>query len=93
VRVPGAPLAGEADPSCGATVANRSYRSTRSSDRLSEQDRVPAAKDRHGVTIEAPIARKRLLRLADQEASSLKIDPTFDPLRGNPRFQRLVAGG
>jgi hypothetical protein len=23
----------------------------------------------------------------------LRIDPTFEPLRGNPRFQRLVAGG
>jgi len=23
----------------------------------------------------------------------LKIDPNFDPLRGKPRFQRLVAGG
>ena len=23
----------------------------------------------------------------------LKIDPTFDPVRKNPRFQRLVAGG
>jgi hypothetical protein len=22
----------------------------------------------------------------------LKIDPTFDPLRGNPRFERLVKG-
>jgi hypothetical protein len=23
----------------------------------------------------------------------LRIDPTFDPLRGNPGFQKLVAGG
>ena len=23
----------------------------------------------------------------------LRIDPTFVPLRGNPRFQRLIAGG
>ena len=23
----------------------------------------------------------------------LKIDPTFAPLRGSPRFERLVAGG
>ena len=26
-------------------------------------------------------------------AAWLRVDPTFDPLRKHPRFQRLVAGG
>jgi hypothetical protein len=29
----------------------------------------------------------------DSHTGWLKIDPNFDPLRKNPRFQKLVAGG
>ena len=33
--------------------------------------------------------------MAEETRSSswLKIDPNFDPLRKNPRFQKVVAGG
>jgi hypothetical protein len=37
---------------------------------------------------------KPLLRLPFYLSPAwLRIDPTFTPLKGNPRFDRLVAGG
>jgi hypothetical protein len=49
------------------------------------------------VAVDAPACGSRECALDRKRTSSLpaglKIDPNFDPLRKNPSFQKLVAGG